>query len=83
MRGADLGTVGTEEAAGAPERRPMIAMTFTIELDIGALLPSARCAATASDRSRDETHRRGRPKHSYGYYAICCVWTGHGIRDIT
>ena len=29
MRGADLGTVGTEEAAGAPERRRMIAMTFT------------------------------------------------------
>jgi len=31
----------------------MIAMNFTIELDIGALFPSAGCSATATDRSRD------------------------------
>ena len=31
----------------------MIAMKFTIELDIG-LLRSAGCSVTASDRSRDE-----------------------------
>jgi hypothetical protein len=32
----------------------MIAMKFTIELDIGLSFPSAGCSATASDRSRDE-----------------------------
>jgi hypothetical protein len=36
MRGADLGTVGTEEAAGAPERRPMIAMTSRLSLTPGS-----------------------------------------------
>jgi hypothetical protein len=36
MRGADLGTLGTEESAGAPERRPMIAMTSRLSLTLGS-----------------------------------------------
>ena len=81
MRGADLGTLGTEESAGAPERRPMIAMTSRLSLTPGS--PSLLHAALPQLVTDRETKLivGGRPKHSYPF-AICCVWTRHGIRDI-
>src|SRR3954470_13476928 len=39
----------------APERRTMIVMTLTGELDIGALLPSAACSAIGYVTDRETT----------------------------
>src|SRR2546426_6527066 len=51
----------------APERRTMIAMKFTIELDIGlSFLPQAALPQLVTDRET-KTHRRGRSKRSYGH----------------
>jgi hypothetical protein len=43
----------------------MIVMTFTVELDIGLSYLLQSAAPLAGDRSRDDTHRRGRSKRSY------------------
>jgi hypothetical protein len=45
-------------------RRTMIVMTFTIEFDIPL---SYLLQPLASDRSRDNTHRRGPSRRSYGH----------------
>jgi hypothetical protein len=45
----------------------MIVMTFTIELDIPLSYLLQPALPLASDRSRDNTHRRGRSKRSYGH----------------
>src|SRR5439155_20007253 len=51
----------------APERRTMIAMKFTIELDIGlSFLLQAALPQLVTDRET-KTHRRGRSKRSYGH----------------
>src|SRR5664280_387678 len=51
----------------APERRTMIAMKFTIELDIGlSFLMQAALPQLVADRETN-THRRGRSKRSYGH----------------
>jgi len=45
----------------------MIAMKFTIELDIGlSFLPQAALPQLVTDRET-KTHRRGRSKRSYGH----------------
>ena len=51
----------------APARRTMIAMKFTIELDIGLPFPSACCSATAGDRSRHEN------SSSWAFQAISAI----------
>src|SRR5215217_553117 len=48
----------------APERRTITVMTFTIELDTGLSYLPQSALPLASDRSRDNTHRRGRSKRS-------------------
>src|SRR5437870_9170434 len=51
----------------APERRTMIAMKFTIELDIGlSFLLQAALPQLVTDRET-KTHRRGRSKRSYSH----------------
>ncbi len=45
----------------------MIVMTFTIELESGLSFVLQSALPLASDRSPDETHRRGRSKRSYGH----------------
>jgi hypothetical protein len=59
----------------APERRRMIAMTFTIELDIGlAFLPQAARPQLVTDRET-KTHRRGRSKRSDSTTPTCSTFT--------
>jgi hypothetical protein len=45
----------------------MIAMTFTLELDTGLSYLLLSALPLARNRSRDNTHRRGRCKRSYGH----------------
>jgi hypothetical protein len=63
----------------------MIVMRFTIELDIGLSYVLQFAPPPASDRSRDETHRRGRSKRivwgtSMAAWRprVVCVWRASG-----